>query len=85
MWAFFGTIALLGTASPLHPAVAASCVFMAAGRWLIVPVFQLCLRSALEKGPWPACPNALGAAWVDLAPGVTPDLREAHAHLACGV
>lgn len=85
MWAFFGTIALLGTASPLRPAVAASCVFMAAGRWLIVPVFQLCLRSALEKGPWPACPNALGAAWVDLAPGVTPDLRETHAHLGCVV
>lgn len=75
MWAFFGTITLLGTAIPsaLRWPLPA---FLWPGRRPLAncpgfPAVSLC--SALEKVLWPACPNALGAARVDLSPGVTPD------------
>lgn len=75
MWAFFGTITLLGTAIPsaLQWPLPA---FLWLGRRPLAncpgfPAVSLC--SAPEKGLWPARPNALGAARVALAPGVTPD------------
>lgn len=64
MWAFFGTITLLGTAIPsaLQWSLPA---FLWLGRRPLAncpgfPAVSLC--SAPEKGFWPARPNALGAA-----------------------
>lgn len=77
MWAFFGTITLLGTAIPsaLQWPLPA---FLWPGRRPLAncpsfPAVSLC--SALEEGLWPARPNALGAARAALAPGVTPGPR----------
>lgn len=66
----------IGDSHPLRPAVAASCVFYgpAAGHWLIVPVFQLCL-CALPRRKDSGLPTQMGAARVALAPGVMPGRR----------
>lgn len=89
MWAFFGTITLLGTAIPsaLQWPLPA---FLWLGRWPLAncpgfPAVSLC--SVPEKGLWTARPNALGAARVALAPGVTqtpalPGLQ-VNPHLGC--
>lgn len=74
MWAFFGTITLLGTAIPSALRWPLPAFLWPSRRPLPncpgFPAVSLC--SAPEKGLWPARPNALGAARVALAPGVTP-------------